>query len=671
MFARKNRPLVRTVRPTIETLEDRLVLNNRFIVPFGQANNVTSFSNLQAALAKPGLLSGDVIEIEQGANPGAFTTAMLPHVPNLTIQGQADIRPENFMNPIEIDQDLDINAADQGLTFKHVRFNVYGGRIQFLVAGTITDSFLDSSANPNDPQQTDVRFLGGAGELSNSTLIHETFNNSGVFPESILDVVGSGVSTVKIIGNTFRAGPSLNDGPPNQNIAVINYYHQLTGLGVENISKDVIARNDILAYDGFTGDLLDCNGAAGLTLANNDFASETSSSIFGIRVNTEPGSGVEPVDIHGNKIDLREGTALSFEMGQKQLSAVGTPVTTLHLVDNVLRTGGPDAEGAGLLIQLSDSTKLQAKIEGNDFNGNDVGVAMGWSDAGLGDLDLGGGDLGSLGGNNFRTYYKPAGPVGGAFSGAIVVNTNTNPAAVTVTAHADLFYVDPETVIYDSKDGQGSVKVAADNPLAGNAAYVESLYLHFLHRPADTTNLGDAGGWVNQLNLGVNPATVVKGIARSFEAYLYQATQLYWKYLGRQGDIGELTTTASGLLGGATLESVAASLVSSAEYAAHYVSDRDYVESLYGHMLDRSASPSEINGWLTLMQQGTTRAGVAAAFLSTPEYRTLVMDAYYHDFLHRIGDVDPGEIAGAVASGLDEYSLGIALVGSPEFVAIG
>src|SRR3954454_10727622 len=81
-------PTPRRARPRLEALEDRLALNNRFVVPAG-ADNVTTFTTLQAALTTPGLVAGNAIQIEPGAAPGNVTGANLiaPNVANLTIQG--------------------------------------------------------------------------------------------------------------------------------------------------------------------------------------------------------------------------------------------------------------------------------------------------------------------------------------------------------------------------------------------------------------------------------------------------------------------------------------------------------------------------------------------------------------------------------------------------------
>src|SRR6516164_922390 len=86
-FLRRSRTATLRPRfqPQLEALEERLVMNNRFVVPLAQADNVTKFATLQAALKTA--VAGDVIQIEKGAVPGDIADADVPEVANLTIQG--------------------------------------------------------------------------------------------------------------------------------------------------------------------------------------------------------------------------------------------------------------------------------------------------------------------------------------------------------------------------------------------------------------------------------------------------------------------------------------------------------------------------------------------------------------------------------------------------------
>src|SRR5436305_1146554 len=81
----RSRPVV--FRPQLEALEERTLLNNRFVVPVGVPfDNTTNFATLEAALSTTGLVIGDTIQIEPGSAPGNLFSAA-PPVANLTIQG--------------------------------------------------------------------------------------------------------------------------------------------------------------------------------------------------------------------------------------------------------------------------------------------------------------------------------------------------------------------------------------------------------------------------------------------------------------------------------------------------------------------------------------------------------------------------------------------------------
>src|SRR5207249_11981407 len=73
-------------RPGVETLEDRTLLNNRFVVPVAVVpDSVTTFATLKAALTTPGLAAGDTVQIQTGSSPGSIVNADLPTLTNLTI----------------------------------------------------------------------------------------------------------------------------------------------------------------------------------------------------------------------------------------------------------------------------------------------------------------------------------------------------------------------------------------------------------------------------------------------------------------------------------------------------------------------------------------------------------------------------------------------------------
>src|SRR5262249_24177493 len=79
--------------PHLECLEERTLLNNRFVVPLAvPADNATHFHTLLQALTPTGLSGGDVIQIQLGSSPGdinqtALSNALAATGGNLSIQG--------------------------------------------------------------------------------------------------------------------------------------------------------------------------------------------------------------------------------------------------------------------------------------------------------------------------------------------------------------------------------------------------------------------------------------------------------------------------------------------------------------------------------------------------------------------------------------------------------
>src|SRR5947209_4670438 len=77
-------------RLQLEALEDRVVLNNRFVVPAGvPVDNVSTFASLSKALYPLNLNAGDTIQIEPGSTPGNVTSGELESFADFsgTIQG--------------------------------------------------------------------------------------------------------------------------------------------------------------------------------------------------------------------------------------------------------------------------------------------------------------------------------------------------------------------------------------------------------------------------------------------------------------------------------------------------------------------------------------------------------------------------------------------------------
>ena len=235
-----------------------------------------------------------------------------------------------------------------------------------------------------------------------------------------------------------------------------------------------------------------------------------------------------------------------------------------------------------------------------------------------------------------------------------------------------------------SDTGTQDVGAFESNPLTGNAAFVQTLYFDFLKRLGDLSKASDAGGWVNALNAGaLTPEQVVVGIARSPEALGVLVDGLYLKILRRTSDASGRAAFVSFLQHGGSVEQAIIAMVASPEYSNSTPSDAGFIQSLYSKLLGRVASPSELAGWLGALPS-LGRAGVANMFVHSAEFRADVVQELYGftyapaqsvvslfaDLLHRTSGPTAAEINGWVNSGLDIYSIEIAIAGASEFVAL-
>jgi hypothetical protein len=95
-----------------------------------------------------------------------------------------------------------------------------------------------------------------------------------------------------------------------------------------------------------------------------------------------------------------------------------------------------------------------------------------------------------------------------------------------------------------------------------------------------------------------------------------------------------------------------------------------YVSSLYTHLLQRPGSAPEVGGWVAQLDAGLPPAQVTDAFVTSPEFRSDVIEHDYHVLLQRTPQ--PAEVQGwlhQLENGLSEPQMEAAFLSSAEFVA--
>jgi hypothetical protein len=620
--------------PRLEILEDRTLLNNRFVVPVGVIpDNVTTFASLQAALTTSGLSAGDAIQIEPGSAPGNIANANLPAVANLTIQGDAGVSAAQ-VPAFTVTDAVTVGSSQAGFTLRNVNVMLQGGGLTFSANGTIvnsviTDNFAGTALTLN--QTT-------AAAVTNSAIVA----NQGAANGQVILVNAAAGSNNLISGNTVVSNAPVN--------------HSLFNYTGPSATSDRVVNNTFMGNSGFAGQPLFVigTGVNGLTVANNTFRdSDTGQTALSVN------SNAQNLTLSGNTITL---TGASGTVGISVLGGGTGTMTSLTIANNQIDTGG---NGTGLLFTPGSGGTFTARAEGNDFHTNKIGVQFAAGGGGsVTGIDLGGGSQGSRGGNNFRGFTATA----TSSSGAIVVAVPN--ASGPINARSNLFAVsDPETVVFDANDTPSLADVVESGNITGNAAFVQALYQDFLKRTGDLSNPNDAGGFVNQLNGGAPPGAIANEIIRSQEGLTVLVNSLYRRFLNRDADPGGQAGFVNYLRAGGRLEGVIAALVSSPEYRNLFSSDAAFVQSLYNKLLNRVASSAEIANWLNVLPV-IGRPGVAMEFLASPEYRGMVIQQYYSQLLHRPSPT-ASEVNSWVNSPLDLLSIEVQFAATGEFQANG
>jgi len=193
-----------------------------------------------------------------------------------------------------------------------------------------------------------------------------------------------------------------------------------------------------------------------------------------------------------------------------------------------------------------------------------------------------------------------------------------------------------------------------------NEEFVNILYSAFFDRDADE---GGFNGWMSELSKGTSKEDVLDGFLFSKEftnlckSYGIKAVpgqgsadaaggtiqsfvkRFYSVILGREADIGGLKDWVEKLSGGnntgsmmmmpsakkdkAPASDIATGFIFSAEYNIDSKNNTEYLTTLYSAFFNRAADEGGFNGWMTQMDNGTSREDVLSGFIHSEEFINL------------------------------------------------
>ena len=173
--------------------------------------------------------------------------------------------------------------------------------------------------------------------------------------------------------------------------------------------------------------------------------------------------------------------------------------------------------------------------------------------------------------------------------------------------------------------------------VATTRQYVRQVYLDLFNRGPDPVGLQ---GWTDALTNGAPRIAVANSITASGEFRSGLISGVYREFLGREPDPHGLSDWLAAMGAGLTIQGMEAGFLASDEY--YYQAggtDAGWVQRLYQHVLGRGAAESEVQGWVGVLAQGSSRGTVAAGFVLSTERLSTVVNGYYLDLLGR--GIDP------------------------------
>lgn len=410
-------------RLQLEDLEQRQVLSTLYLSPVAGANHYDTFQKAYAAAHL-----GDIIQIEPGATASSIGAGVNGHrlaggainTSNITIDNTRIVAGEWVqVNGGGGSEDSFVNAVQQNSPTSETLFfsqpladnHTGGGGVVVTMGQLGIDKTITLQGDPNDPQAVVASPLETPAGASGLVFKNLHFTS----PQGL--VLDSGHQNVTVENSTLTL-LQMSIGPGNASDTITG--NTITGAAIINGDSS-----------GLTADRVTNNkfiGSGSLYMINNG-DSLVSDNTFQVSQNGDPFTAITIVNsprilMYNNTVTINNAdtdtTALFLWDSQDYPQSL-----IARVEDNVFDTAG---KGVG----LDTSGLVNAKVQGNDFRHNAVGVYLSGNGFSVGKVDLGGGSLGSRGLNNFSSF-TPADTAKGDFA----ISLHNTSATDQVFAYLD------------------------------------------------------------------------------------------------------------------------------------------------------------------------------------------------------------------------------------------
>jgi len=368
-------------------------------------------------------------------------------------------------------------------------------------------------------------------------------------------------------------------------------------------------------------------------------------------------------------VDLQGQTTAAAADVQVLAAQVAPAAVDTSDIERVVATGNGD----DVITVKGDQNTLIDSGDGNDTivtgNGNNTVIA------GLGNNNVttgSGDDTIILSGSNHADVvnagagYDVVQLDGSSEDYTLTVGNNFN---VNLTGNQTAAITNAELLTFNNEDGTLDTIALAHSDAEAAAL---RMYQGILGRDADADG---AKAFVGAVNSGTSLNDIASAFLNSSEfggaVNATDINELYQALLGRDAD-AEGSQAWQGLLqSGGSLADIAANIAVSTEAQALDDSNGEFVSDLYTNVLGRDVEEAGLQGWVSALYNGASRADVAKSIVGSTEALNKAnsdfIDSLYQSALGRTAD-EAGKAAwtDALAHGASQTDVAIGIVGSQE-----